>query len=230
MQHDYVILLHGLGETSLHMLPLGIALRNAGYHTLIPDYPSTVRTTEDAAENCIGAFLGEIPEEVTLHFITHSMGSHLLRYYLQEHGTLAERIGRVVMLGPPNHGAPVFNIYRHFPLLRSLLGPAVQQGAVGEDCLPCQLPEPIGVETGIIAGCVPLDPTSWFVTPWPHDGRTTVRGTRLQGMKDHAMLPSSHEGMPFNPLVIYYTLHFLRYGAFPSFWPRRETAALDKAG
>ena len=95
-----------------------------------------------------------------------------------------------------------------------MLGPAGLQSADDENCFACQLKRPILKETGVIAGSIALDPLGWMLMPWPNDGKTTVKGTMLPGMKDHLVLPASHDMLIFDPIAIYQTAYFLKHGQF----------------
>jgi hypothetical protein len=105
-----------------------------------------------------------------------------------------------------------------FPLYTALMGPAAVQSRDDKYSFTHTLPDKIEQDFGVIAGCVPLDPSSWLVMSEPNDGRLTVGSTKLGGMRDHTVVTASHDTILFHPITAAQTLHFLNHGKFiPAF-------------
>ena len=212
MAADCVILLHGLGRSSLSMKPLQFALERDGYTVWNRGYPSTRRSVEDLApviDDAV-AFCRE-RGAARIHFVTHSMGGILVRAYFQ--GRQLPEAGRVVMLAPPNRGSEIVDVYRERWWFRWATGPAGQQLGTGAESLPNRL-KPLPMEVGVIAGARTSDP--WFGKLFEsrNDGKVSVDSAALPEMKEMAVVDSGHTFIMNSPAVIAQVRNFLRNGRF----------------
>lgn len=217
MEHagEIVVLLHGIARTRLSMRPMEQELKRAGYRTLNLSYPS--RRLDLAA---IAAWLDRrfiaagLWEAHRVHFVTHSMGGLVAARYFADFaaGSRAPRLGRVVMLAPPNQGSEVADFLEGLPPYRWLYGPAGQQLTTSarsnaEAGLPC--------DVGIIAGTAGRAYLlGRLLIRAPHDGRVAVARTQLPGMRDHLVVHATHSFIMRKPEVQRQVLHFLEHGSF----------------
>jgi pimeloyl-ACP methyl ester carboxylesterase len=189
------------------------ALRAAGYETLNLDYPSRRMGLEELAvaiHPAVSAFAETAPGPV--HFVTHSMGGLLARLYLARFRP--RRLGRVVMLAPPNQGSEIADLLERTWLYRTVYGPAgAQLGTRRADALAEAL-GPVDYPVGIIAGDRSIDPLCWVLIPGPNDGKVGVARTRLEGSADHVTLHTTHPTILLNREAIAETLTFLETGRF----------------
>ena len=209
---EVVVLLHGLAESPLTMAPLELALQKAGYDVYNQAYPSTAATIEQLTQTYVQPLLRRFTSAPRVHFVTHSLGGVLLHYALQQ--DRPGNLGRVVMTAPGLQGSEALETYRHIWLFRMLFGPAAYQSGTQADAFARCLQQDAGYELGVISGCISLDPIANLFIPWPHDGKISVQRTKIAGLKDHLVLPTSHDLIPSDPAAIAQTLRFLRTGSF----------------
>ncbi len=208
---EAVILLHGLGRSARAMRPLASRLSEAGYAVHNVSYPSTELPPEELDVYLHAQVVGCCRDVRRLHFVTHSLGGLLVRAYLAEHATT--RLGRVVMLAPPNGGSEWADLLGDSVPFRWALGPTAAQLGTGADSLPRRLPPP-DFELGVIAGTRRINLLGFLVVPGQSDGTVSVESARLEGMADFVTVPTSHSLILRSDAAGSQVVEFLRNGRF----------------
>ena len=208
---ECVIFLHGLARTADSMQKIADSFQTEGFAVANIDYPSRQYPIEELAPMAIGEGLAQCSQNTKVHFITHSLGGILVRYYLQ-HNSIPN-LGRVVMLAPPNQGSEVVDTYMQIPGFVMFNGPAVKQLGTGENSMPIKLGK-ADFEVGIIAGTKTINPILSLSLENPDDGKVSLEKTKVEGMSDFIEVPHSHPYIMKSKAVINYSINFIRTGSF----------------
>ena len=208
-----VILLHGLCRTKASMRKIEKVLTANGYTVENVDYDSRKHSIEELSDQAIGETLAgdRLRECSKIHFVTHSLGGLMVRSYLKRHNV--PRMGRVVMLAPPNQGSEVTDKIGGWLLYRKINGPAGSELGTDEASAPHRLGS-IDFECGVIAGDWSNNWINSLMIPGPDDGKVSIERSRVQGMKAHKVVHTTHTFIMKNAEAIRSTLQFLREGTF----------------
>jgi pimeloyl-ACP methyl ester carboxylesterase len=210
-----VVLLHGLARSSGSMRPLEHALQTHGFLVENVDYPSTEKSIDELVRDLeLRLAACCLAREGPLHFVTHSLGGILLRAYLLDHRP--ERLGRVVMLAPPNQGSEWVDRLRAYAAFEAALGPAATELGTDPESAPSRLNAlgPVDYPLGVIAGTGSVNPLAALVIPGGSDGTVSVESTQVAGMVDFLEMDASHTFIMQDPAVMAEVLHFLEQGRF----------------
>jgi len=208
---DHVILLHGMKRTSSSMKEIAAALENEGYRTLNLDYPSSEKPIEELAEQIHERISSQVPPGAPLHFVTHSMGGILARYYIKRHRP--GKLGRVVMLAPPNQGTEMSDFLQGTGLFEYFFGPSGTQLGTNEKSITHSL-GPVDYEVGVVMGSISLNPIASAVVEGDDDGLVSHRRSEVEGMRDSIIIPAAHSFIVYSDEAARQVVHFLNSGRF----------------
>jgi triacylglycerol lipase len=213
---DTVIVVHGLGRTPASMTILVERLEAAGFRVLNFGYPSTDEPIESLVAR-LRTTVEECCAEDTdrVHFVSHSMGGLLVRFYLGEHSP--DHQGRVVMLAPPNQGSEVADFVTELvaesPVLSGILGPSGSRLGTDSTDIAQQL-GPADFQVGIITGNRSMNLINSWLIPGPDDGKVAVDRARLEGADAFLVVEATHTFIMNHRGVADQSIYFLREGRF----------------
>ncbi|WDQ19041.1 esterase/lipase family protein [Rhodopirellula sp. P2] len=200
VHHDMVIATHGFLSSGQSLDPIADLLTTAGYECAVWEYPSLRGSILSHASRLVGLIQAAMarPDIRRIHFVAHSMGGIIVRAAIAQSRmeTLAKnQCGRLLMLAPPNKGSwltrlPLGPFASQFPQLVEL--------SEKEDSLVNRLPRLQRFDVGVIAA-----QNDWIVSQ---------TATHLDGQRDHAVVPTSHQRLVQHPQAIEMTLRFLERG------------------
>lgn len=207
---ETVILLHGFARSNTAMWLLAKRLQDAGYKVERVGYDSLQSDPEEILKDVshqIEACCLELKRPV--HFVGHSLGGLIIRAYLGTHKM--HHMGKVVMIGTPNKGTPLVDIFKDSWWMQ-FAGPTVNKLGTDKNSFPNTLPTP-DYPLGIIAGVTENGFLSSRI-PGQDDGLVPVNSTFLQGMNDFIILETNHTMLRYNEKVAFQTIEFLKRGRF----------------
>ena len=209
---EYVVLFHGLGRTAKSMSKIEYELQKNGYVVKNIGYPSRKYSIETLVKRYVSPAVSSCTDAQTIHFVTHSLGGILIRYYLDKNPL--QNLGKVVMLSPPNKGSEVVDKLGTFFLYKWWLGPAFQQLSTSSESIPNTLKTP-DFRLGVITGSKSTNPLFSYLIPGDDDGKVSVKSAHIQGVplkKVHV----THTWIMKNNTVIKNIVHFLKFNSFVS--------------
>ena len=194
------------------MRPMANYLEQQGYTVLNQGYASLSAPIDQLARTTLASAFASLADRGVerIHVVTHSMGGILVRCYLAQQRT--QRLGRVVMLSPPNQGSELVDAISRFRWFRLVFGPAGCQLGTGSDALPIRLGR-ADFSLGVITGNRPAIGLARFF-PGPNDGRVSVERAQIAGMADFLVFPCGHSLIMRKQRVKEQVHHFLCTGRF----------------
>jgi triacylglycerol lipase len=210
---ECVVLLHGLARTNRSMTKMADRLAAAGFDTVNLDYPSRRHPLNELAEMVVPQGTAACQEKgaTAVHFVTHSLGGILVRYYLKYH--ILPQLGRVVMLAPPNHGSRMVDAVGNTWLFKLIYGPAASQLTTDNTSILENLGR-VDFNLGVIAGDCSINPLFSAFIEGDDDGQLSPASTEIEGMQESIVVHASHAFIMRNSKAIAQTLFFLEHGKF----------------
>lgn len=194
---EHVVLVHGLLRTPRSWTTLRRHLEREGYSTGVFGYPSLAGRFELHGRRLARELLrlDSGRDFARVHLVGHSLGNLVIRAALAERPP--RKLGRVVMLVPPNRGSPVARKLARWlgelvPVLRQL------SDEPGSDAHRLAVPR---MEAGVIAA--------------RFDHVVARSSTHLPGEADHLLVSALHGFVMYQPPVQRAIVAFLRDGRFP---------------
>lgn len=185
--------------------------REYGMQVELFSYPSVRGSLDDNAA-ALAAFIRQKAPD-SAHIIGHSLGGVLaLRMHANNPDFLP---GRVVCLGSPLTGSRAASYLYRLEWAGEIVGKTVPDAMVNRSASDWAAHVASERDIGVIAGNVPFG-LGRFLADFKedNDGTIAVSETRLQGARDHIVLPVSHKGMLVSAAVADQSAAFIRRGEF----------------
>jgi len=208
---ETVVLIHGIFDKPVVMKKIENNFRELGYRILNFEYAST-RWPMDTVVLKLSKEIAAIePQAEKIHFVTHSLGSLVVRAYLAQ--TYSEKFGNLVMVAPPNQGSVFAEHFDNLKTFEWLCGPAGQHLGKDDDDYWKKFPEP-NIHFGVIAGGLGNEHGINPLIPGDDDGVVAVEETKLDGMADFIIVRGIHTPLLWKKEVVQQILYFIDSGCF----------------
>lgn len=209
---DTVICTHGLWARGAGMYLVKRHLeREYRMTAYVFNYPSVTGTLDENAGR-LARFIEENGIERS-HLVGHSLGGLvILRMLANRYSDIP---GRIVCVGSPLRGSRAAAILNAKSWGEHLLGASVPQGTLQGSANDWASEVTARREIGSIAGSIPFGVghvAGRFGEP--NDGTVAVAETRLDGGRDHIIVPTTHTGLLISRNVADQIGAFLRRGQF----------------
>lgn len=198
-----MLVVHGLLNADWWLRPLASRLRAEGFETELFGYPSVL----GGPERAIPRLAERLRSGDVAAIVGHSLGGLLALEALR--AAPDAPVARVVCLGSPLRGSKAARNLAARRWTKPLLGRSaglLQGGVAAWDG---------AARVGVVAGDVARGMGRLFTRfDGASDGTVGVEETRMPGLADHCVVPSSHTGLVFSRPALAQAAHFLRHGRF----------------
>ncbi len=213
-----VILLHGLGRTRHSMSKLARHLHEKTEWTAMRMEYASTQGKVAAHSAALRHIIARMKGPKTIHLVGHSLGNIVIRHYLRatdqrgRERRVDPRIGRIVMLAPPNRGAAMARLLKDAKVFQWIAGKAGQELAEQTEDFAARLGRP-RQPFAIIAGNVLTSKGGNPLIPGPDDLVVGVDEARLEGATEFRVVSAAHTWIMNKPEVQTAVLQFLKTGS-----------------
>ncbi|MCE3015971.1 MAG: lipase family alpha/beta hydrolase [Pirellula sp.] len=194
---EKVVLVHGVASHRCVMWPIAYRLWRDGFRPETWPYITFFRPIESHAERFAAYLSTNLANEPKVHIVAHSMGSIVVRAALRR--IEPSRIGRIVLLAPPNAGSPVARIISKLSGQR--IAPARELSDQRESYVN-KIKSTNDFQIGVLAA--------------RYDFLVPLSKTHFANETCHQTLAETHNSLLVSRKAARLMIHFLRNGVFES--------------
>ena len=203
-----IYFIHGFMRSASSMKKMEKAFQKQNYETHLWNYPSSSQTIEEHSQLLVTELqkYAQHHKGEPIHFVTHSLGGIILRATLNHPDCPEEaKIGRAVLLAPPNQGSSFARFLNRFKLMRKILGKKSGQQLLTTDTFDYlgQFPEKLDVL--IISGSFGWNP----IIKERNDGKVGISETALITPHRQITVLCGHSWIMYSNNVINHSLDFV---------------------
>ena len=182
-----------------------------GFRAHLFSYRSVHGTLDENAD-ALADFIDDLAVD-GIHLLGHSLGGVLALRMLANEATMPP--GRVICLGSPLTGSRAATFLNEQEWAEQIVGRSLPGGVIHAAANEWASHVCEERDIGVIAGDVPYGMGRFFARfEEDNDGTVAVSETRLEGAKDHLVMPVSHKGFLVSKDVADQAAAFLKRGEF----------------
>ncbi|NGX37093.1 MAG: hypothetical protein K1000chlam2_00243 [Chlamydiae bacterium] len=205
---ETVFCLHGFMRKPASMKKIATAFKSDGYAVENWGYPSRDKTIQEHAQALVkdlNKIAKKNPGE-PIHFVTHSLGGIIVRCALNHPDCPEEaKIGKAVLLAPPNQGAEFGRFLGHVAPARKALGVKAGRQILYSENFDYVGQFPETKEVLVISGTFGWNP----LAKGKNDGKVGVEESCLSTPHKHMTHFSGHSWIMYSDTVIYNAVRFV---------------------
>jgi triacylglycerol esterase/lipase EstA (alpha/beta hydrolase family) len=194
---EKVVLVHGVASHRSVMWPIAYRLWYDGFCAETWSYITFFRSIESHADRFAAYISKQFANESKVHIVAHSMGSIVVRVALNR--IEPSRVGRIVLLAPPNAGSPVARIISK--LSGQMIVPALELSDQPGSYVN-RIESTNDFEIGVLAA--------------KYDFLVPLANTHFANETCHRTLSTTHNSLLVSRDASRRIIHFLRNGKFGS--------------
>jgi triacylglycerol esterase/lipase EstA (alpha/beta hydrolase family) len=208
---DKILLcIHGFMRSKSNMSLIRTSFEKKGWLVYVWSYPSRLKTIEEHGEDLLHVieFLSKKHPAQPLCFVTHSMGGLILRKAVSHEQCPEEaKIGKAVLIAPPNQGSAYARFLNQFRFVQEVMGSyAGRQLLTTEKGGFENLGQfPSSMKILVIAGICGFNP----VFNERNDGKVSVGETRLSTPHEFKTVLAGHSWICHTPRTVELAKEFL---------------------
>jgi pimeloyl-ACP methyl ester carboxylesterase len=189
-----LITVHGFLGAPWNMYFMGSGYDKIGVQVIHWGYPSRDKIIEEHAKDLVKELqtIAKKAPGAPINYITHSMGGLILRSALNDPNCPAEaKIGRAVLLAPPNQGAVWGRLIQNITLAQRIGKNESGRQLMSEKDFEFLGLFPDSMEVFVIAGNLSINP----LISGENDGTVAVDETFLTTPHKHAVIKAGHKSI-----------------------------------
>jgi pimeloyl-ACP methyl ester carboxylesterase len=197
----YLICIHGFLAKSMNMYFMKKNFKKNNWDVINWDYNGRAKNIEEHAKDLVKSLqdCAEKKPNEPINFIAHSMGGLVLRAVLNDPACPIEaKLGKVVLLAPPNKGSLVGRYLNKYLFCRKIAKDKAGSQLMEKESFEYLGPFPHPKERIlVISGNLSFNP----LFHKPNDGLVSVDETFLDTPHEHIIIPRGHITMVFSKKV-----------------------------